>query len=112
MSIGHAIMIKEIEAVSEKHGIVDYFAKMDKGALGVYLIICIGCAAAMLINMAMQNVGLTAMLSGNEEEQKLVLLTVAVVTFCAIGTGVILLAIKQKSEQSNYSRSSLKGKKR
>ncbi len=78
----------------------------------MYLMICVGCGAAMLINMVMQHVGLSALGSGTAEEQKLLLLTAIVVTICAVGVAVILLAMRRKKELELYKKSTSRGRKR
>ena len=96
----------------KKQSIIEYLAGMDKGALYLYLLICIGCGAAMLINMVMQNVGLSALDGGTAEEQKLLLLTAMVVTICAAGMAAILLAMQRKKEWELYKKSASNRKKR
>ena len=96
----------------KRQGIIEYLASMDKGSLYLYLVICFGCSAAMLINLVMQNVGLSTLYGGTAEEQKLLLLTVMVVTICAVGIAVILTAMRRKKELEIYRKPTSQRKKR
>lgn len=55
-----------------------------------------GCALAMLVNLAVQGVGVQAFNAGTYEEKLLLLLTIAVVAACAAGGTLLALAIRRK----------------
>ena len=57
---------------------------------------CAGCALAMLVNLAVQGVGVQAFNAGTYEEKLLLLLTIAVVAACAAGGTLLALAIRRK----------------
>lgn len=70
--------------------------KLSREALYSYMAICAGCAMAMLINLSAHGVGVSALATSGSPEQKLFLLTAAVVAVCAGGIAGFALAIHKK----------------
>ena len=60
---------------------------------------CAGCALAMLINLNAHGVGVSSLYAVGSVEQKLFLLTAAVVAVCAGGIVGFALAVRQKRNQ-------------
>ena len=82
--------------MSAKTGVVHFLTKINTGSLYAYLLVCAGCALAMLLNLAAQGVGVKAFQAGTYEEKLLLLMTIAVVAACAAGGTLLALAIRRK----------------
>ena len=82
--------------MSAKTGAVHFLTKLNTGSLYAYLFVCAGCALAMLVNLAVQGVGVQAFNAGTYGEKLLLLLTIAVVAACAAGGTLLALAIRRK----------------
>ena len=82
--------------MSAKTGVVHFLTKINTGSLYAYLLVCAGCALAMLLNLAAQGVGVQAFQAGTYEEKLLLLMTIAVVAACAAGVTLLALAIRRK----------------
>ena len=76
--------------MSAKTGVVHFLTKINTGSLYAYLLVCAGCALAMLLNLAAQGVGVQAFQAGTYEEKLLLLMTIAV------GGTLLALAIRRK----------------
>ena len=79
--------------------LIRLLTKLSKEALYSYMAICAGCALAMLINLNAHGVGVSSLYAGGSVEQKLFLLTAAVVAVCAGGIVGFALAVRQKRNQ-------------
>ena len=82
--------------MSAKTGVVHFLTKINTGSLYAYLLVCAGCALAMLLNLAAQGVGVQAFQAGTYEEKLLLLMTIAGVAACAAGGTLLALAIRRK----------------
>ena len=72
--------------------------------LYVYIIICAGCMIAMIVNLAVQNVGIGALTAGSEADRNLLLLTFAVVALCAAAIVLLFRAVADKKEKEKYAK--------
>lgn len=82
--------------MDKKTGVIHRLTRLKNEALYAYLLIFAGCALAMVINLAVQGVGLSALAAGTAQEQGLFALTMAVVAACIAGMTVLFLAIRRK----------------
>lgn len=85
--------------MDKKTGVIHWLTKLKNEALYSYLAIFAGCGLAMVMNLAAQGVGLSALAEGSMEERGLVFLTLAVVSACAAGMVLLFLAIRRKQDR-------------
>jgi hypothetical protein len=91
-------------------GLEENFARKSLSELYGYLVIFAGCSIAMLVNLVMEQVGADALIAGSQEDKKLFVLTVMVVTICVFMGVFVFRVIKKKKE--NEKPMHISGKKR
>lgn len=95
---------------NKKRGILEIFSEKSLPELYTYVIVCIGCVAAMVGNLAAQQVGLAAFSTGSAQERELLILTIAVVTGCALAAAGLLRAAAIRREKDKRTRISTQKK--
>ena len=99
--------------VKKNRGLADIFSGKSLSELYIYIIICAGCMIAMIVNLAVQNVGMSALTAGSEADKNLLLLTFAVVALCAAAIIFLFGAVADKKDKEKYAKiGAQKGRKR
>lgn len=64
-----------------------------------YLVIFVGCALAMIINLVIQDVSFFALSHGSSEQKELLLLTICIVVFCVVLSILSIIAIRKNKKR-------------
>lgn len=85
-------------------GIIKFLTEKSLSSLYEYIAVSVICTAVMIWNLIDQKVALNALSTGTPDEKKLLILTIAVVTFCVLFMAVCVNAIREKKENERYSK--------
>lgn len=77
-------------------GIIKFLTEKSLSSLYGYIAVSVICGAVMIWNLVDQKVTLDAFSRGTADEKKLLVLTVAVVTFCLLFTAICVSAVREK----------------
>ncbi len=89
-------MKKIVQKPAERNGVLKGTSKLSFEQIGLYILIFVGCALAMLVNLNMKGVGLWALTQGTDSERNLLLMTAAVVIVCLAAVILLIRAFALK----------------
>ena len=90
--------------VKKNRGLADIFSGKSLSELYIYNIICAGCMKAMIVNLAVQNVRMSALTAGSEADYNLLLLSRVVVALWAAASLFLFGAVADKKDKEKYAK--------